>query len=261
MNSTGMLKDRYGFWFWLKWILCFAGSFIAAAFFWTFVLERLFGPIAGPELEITWSITVLGSWFLLVIPFVRKKEQIWKRLNEDQERSVDAWFQGMSFLIAAGVASTLFWSFRMREAVLLEGFDREWLKRVGGTWLVALIPVSIFMYRRTDFIFLRADLRQNYKPGYQRATVPLEKRELSVEISRQLKKIPETLPHGHVVNVILKDGHKIPNVFIKYRREIAGVYDRPELGFETTDVASVEQMKAGEWSVAEESKWLRVDED
>ncbi len=259
MSSPGVFKDRYGFWFWFRWIVWFAGSFVLSSVFWTALLSRLFGEIKGPELEITWSSAVFGSWFLLVIPFMRKKEQIWKRLNEDQERSVDAWFQGMCFLIAAEVASSLFWSLRMREAIVLDGFNREWLKRVGGTWLVALIPVFIFMYRKADLIFLRAGQRQNYDPGYQRAAVPLEKRELSSEVSRQLKKIPETLPHGHVVNMILKDGRKVPNVFIKYGREIAGIYDRQELGFESADIASVEPMNIREWPAAEESKWLRID--
>lgn len=261
MSSPGIFKDRYGFWFWLRWILWFAGSFVISAAFWTILLIRTFGEIKGPELEITWSSAVFGSWFLLVIPFMRKKEQIWKRLNDDQEKAVDAWFQGMSILIAALVADTLFWSLRMREAVTAPGLDRLWIKNAGGMWLVALVPLSILMYRRADVIFRRANQRQNYSPGYQRTTVPIERRTLTPEISDQLKKFPETLPHGYVVTVTLKDGRTIPHVFIKYRREIAGVYARNELGFEPLDIRSVEPTKVEDWPAIDESRWLRFDAD
>lgn len=261
MSAAGIFKDRYGFWFWLRWILWFAGSFVASAASWTLLMTRIFGKIQGPELEITWCAAVFGSWFLLVIPFMRKKEQIWKRLNDDQEKAVDASFGGMSLLIAALIAASLFWSFRMREAVLADGLNRVWMKNVGGTWLLALLPLLVLMYRRADVIFRLADERQNYKPGYQRAVVSIVERTLSPEISERLKKLPETLPHGHVVTVILKDGQKISNVFIKYRREIAGIYDRSELGFRSSDIGDVEPMKTEEWSVCEESKWFRFDVD
>ena len=85
------IKDRYGFLFWLRWIFLFAGSFVASALLWTQLFKSLFGAVAGPELTFTWVIAVFGSWFLLIIPFMRKKEQIWKRLNDDQEHAVDAW--------------------------------------------------------------------------------------------------------------------------------------------------------------------------
>ena len=261
MSSPGIFKDRYGFWFWLRWILWFAGSFVVSAVCWTLLVTRVFGKIQGPELEITWCAAVFGSWFLLVIPFMRKKEQIWKRLNDDQEKAVDAWFGGMGLLIAALIGASLFWSLRMPKAILTGGLDRVWMKNVGGTWLLALIPLLTLMYRKADFIFRRADERQNYKPGYQRAVVPITERALTPEISERLKKIPETLPHGHVVAVILKDGRTIPHVFIKYRREIAGVYDQAELGFRAGDIHAVEQIKTGEASLTEEAKWLRVDAD
>ena len=259
MSSPGIFKDRYGFWFWLRWILWFAGSFVASAVFWTFFLIKIFGKITGPELEITWSSAVFGSWFLLVIPFMRKKEQIWKRLNDDQEKAVDAWFQGMSILIAALVLDTLFWSLRMREAINAPGLDRAWIKNTGGTWLLALVPLAAFMYRRADVIFRRADQKQSYSPNYQRTVVPLEERTLSNEISQKLRSFPETLPHGHMVSVLLNDGRKISHVFIKYRREIAGVYDRSELGFRSSDIKDVDPTNAENWPVVEESKWLRID--
>ena len=88
------LKDRYGFLFWLRWIVSFAGSFVVSAAAWTFALQYAFGPIRGAELLITWTVAVFGSWFILVIPFMRKKERIWKRLNTDQESAVDAWLIG-----------------------------------------------------------------------------------------------------------------------------------------------------------------------
>ena len=88
-------KDQYGFKFWLGWIVQFAGSFIAAVLFWTFSLTALFGGIRGAEISITWAVAVFGSWFILMIPFMRKKERIWKRLNDDQEKATDAWLLGL----------------------------------------------------------------------------------------------------------------------------------------------------------------------
>src|SRR5437773_125999 len=108
------LQDRYGFLFWLKWILWFAGSFIISAIFWTLLIKGIFHEIKGPELTLTWAVSVFGSWFILVIPFMRKKEQIWKRLNSDQEKAVDAWLLGMGVLIGLLIASSFGWSFVFR---------------------------------------------------------------------------------------------------------------------------------------------------
>src|SRR3989338_3231027 len=157
--------DRFGFRFWLSWILWFAASFIGAAILWTFILTSVFGRIQGSELTLTWAVAVFGSWFILLIPFIRKKEQIWKRLNDDQERAVDAWLAAMGIFIGLLVANCLFWIWRLADKIQAgDGFDPTWSKAVFGTWLFLLIPFLIWMYRKADDIMKTALVRQGAVP-------------------------------------------------------------------------------------------------
>ena len=196
--ANGALKDRYGFFFWLKWILWFAGSFIIAVIFWTTVMQIAFGRIEGKELTITWSVAVFGSWFLLVIPFMRKKEQIWKRLNDDQEKAVDAWLLGMGLFIGLLIASAFFWSFWLR--------GNLWLKYVFATWLVILFPLLILMYRQADRIFKTAVVRQTYVPQFKSVTIEPSKRLLPQKMAEKIRTFAPTLSSGHVVTAVLKSG-------------------------------------------------------
>jgi hypothetical protein len=51
----------------------------------------------------------------------------------------------------------------------------------------------------------------------------------------------------------------VPDVFIKFRREIAGIYGREALGFEVTEITEIEGIDPKELPPYEESKWLRID--
>ncbi len=255
------LKDRYGFLFWLRWILWFAGSFIVAAVLWTALMRFLFGRIAGEELTITWTISVFGSWFLLVIPFMRKKEQIWKRLNDDQEKAVDAWFMGMGTFIGFLVLSAFIWSvvFKDRIGPDPKGFDPLWVKAVLGSWLIILVPFLILMYRKADKIFSTAVERQTYVPKFKTVAVDPVKRTLPEQWALELKGSPPTLPKGHLVRLALKDGREIPHVFVVNAREILGVYDREIFDFEAKDIVKIEVMARKELLPYDETKWLRLD--
>ncbi len=253
------LNDRYGFFFWLRWILWFSGSFVLSALAWTAAMKAAFGVIAGPELTMTWIVAVFGSWFLLVIPFMRKKEQIWKRLNDDQEKAVDIWFVGMGLFIAFLAASAFFWSYWLKDSILLEGMNPVWAKATFGTWLAGLVPFLIGMYRQADKLFAAAHARQTYTPGYRTAEVEGAARTLPNALRARLKNFPETLPNGHVVTAVLKSGERVPHVFILKRREILGVYDRPSLGFHASDLADLEPILSENLPVYDEAKWLRLD--
>ena len=261
MSPSNIFKDRYGFWFWLRWIVWFAGSFIAAAAAWTILFKFFFGKITGPELEITWSVTVFGSWFLLVVPFMRKKEQIWKRLNDDQEKAVDLWLRAMALFIGTLAATCFLWTLSSRSEIVEPGLQTRWAKKVFGTCLAVLVPFLIYFYRKADALFSRAHARQTYSPRYRSLRVPIEKRTLPGTLSEALKKIPETLPNSHVADARLKDGREILDIFIKFRREIAGVYARETFDFEASDIVELKAADPGRWPVSEESGWLRVDVD
>jgi hypothetical protein len=254
------LKDRYGFLFWLRWILWFAGSFVVSAAAWTAGMKWALGPVEGAELTMTWCVAVFGSWFLLVIPFMRKKEQIWKRLNDDQEKAVDAWLFGMGCFIGLLIMSALIWSVVLRGRLHTSaGFEPVWLKAVFATWLVILVPFLIFMYLKADRIFKTAVERQTYTPKFRSVTVDRAKRLLPGPISEKLKATPPTLRHGHVVTAILRDGRRIPDVFILNNQEILGVYGRLTLDFEGGDVSDIEVSSPENLPSYEESLWLRVD--
>ena len=254
------MSSDFGFRFWLLWICQFAGSFLAAAIFWTFLLVRLFGKIAEPEIVTAWSVAVFGSWFILLTPFMRKKEQIWKRLNVDQEKSVDAFLQGISLFIGLLVLSSLGWSFVYKSRIFSyhHGFDPAWSSAVIGTWLFSMLPFLVFLYKKADQIFKNAALRQtDPAPRFRSIFVERQKRFIPEEIAAGLAKIPPALENGHVVTLTLKDGRKIPNVVVVNSREILGVYDRSELGFEMQDVTNIEPLET--LPVYEEEKWLRLD--
>ena len=256
------MRERFGFTFWLGWIFWFAASFVLAALFWTSVLTRSFGKISGAEPALTWSVSVFGSWFILVVPFMRKKEQIWKRLNQDQEKAADAWLLGMGIFIGLLVASALFWSFLLRGRIHAPhtGFDPVWTKAVFGTWLFLLLPFLAVMVRTADRIFKTALARQTQTgPRFRSSFVEKEKRMLPSHLADQLHYVPETLENGHLVTLILKDGRRIPDVFVLNSNEILGIYDRVEIGFEAGDVAALEPLNLGSLPAYEESKWLRLD--
>ena len=273
-------RDAFGFRFWLGWILWFAGSLVAAALFWTALAAAAFGKIRGPERTVTWSLAVFGTWFLLVIPFMRKKERIWKRLNCDQEKAADAWLLGMGIFIGLLIASAFFWSLRYasRSAVKSGGLDPLWTKSVAGTWLFLALPFLVLMYRKADRIFKSAagrrtqagPLRDSSRisnaggaerigagPKFRTCFMEKEKRLLPGRLAQKLKNVPTPLPQGHVVTLRLKDGRLVPHVFVLNLSEILGVYGRTEPGFEAADIEDVEPVS--EFPAYEEEKWLRLD--
>lgn len=252
-------RDAFGFQFWLGWILWFAGSLLLAAIFWTVAMTFLFGRIQEPEVVCTWAIAVFGSWFILLTPFMRKKEQIWKRLNTDEEKAVDAWLSGLGLFIGLLLVTCVFWTWKLRALVTDNGrFDTVWLKRVIGTWLLLLLPFLVLLYRKADRIFKEAVIRQSeIKSRFRSIFIERAKRILPDTVSESLKKIPETLDKGHVVTLLLKDGRKIENAFVLNSKEILGLYDADEINFEAQEV--MEARAVEKIPVYEESKWLRLD--
>ena len=260
MTQGRALRDRYGFLFWLRWIVWFAGSFVLAALGWTKFLQYFFGAIKGSELTLTWVVAVFGSWFILVIPFMRKKEQIWKRLNTDQERAVDAWLLGVSVFIGSLVVSALAWAFMYRQRFgLSQGLDPLWARAVFGSWIVILIPFLILMYRKADAIFLSAQSRQTYEPSYRRQFMEESQRQLPAHFVTKLSSVKPILANGHLVDLKLKDGRQVRYVFVLNGREILGVYDRDKIDFTAGDVEAMELVSPENLPVFDPALWLRLD--
>ena len=256
MNST---KDPFGFRFWLLWILAFAGSFLLAAGFWTAIYYFIFRQISEPELLTGWATAVFGCWFLLLTPFMRKKERIWKRLNTDQEKAMSAAFKALGLFIFALIASCLFWSLYFRDRIFSSpGLDTLWAKAVFGTWLFLILPFLVLMYRKADKILKDAEARQmEMGPKFRTAFVEKSKRMLPETVSKKIKGCAPVLQNGHVVSLQLKDGRKISDVFVMNNSEVLGVYDRSEMDFSASDILEAEIISP--LPLYEESRWLRLD--
>lgn len=258
-----MSKEQFGFKFWLSWILWFAGSFVVSALAWTTLITQLFGTIRGVELTLTWSLAVFGTWFILITPFMRKKEQIWKRLNIDEEKAVDAWLQGLGTFVSLIVLSALAWAYYFKAeitAVNHSGLHSLWAQYVFGTWLIFLLPFLVFMYKKADKIFKAAEQRQGYTGTQFKAVfVDKEKRTLPTNLQNKIKNFPETLENGHVLNLIMNNGQQIPNVFVLNKSEILGIYDVDQFDMNITDIKDVELMGVQQLPVYDEKKWLRLD--
>ena len=252
-------QDRFGFQFWLFWILNFVGSFLLSAVFWTWCTRRIFGNLAQPEILMTWALSVFGSWFLILTPFMRKKEQIWKRLNHDQEKATTAWLKAMGAFIALLIAVCFFWSWRLHDRIeAAPGFDGIWARNVFASWLVLILPFLIFLYKKADEIYKAALKRQTqFGPQFQTAFMDKAKRLLPETMTSKIKSFPETMPDGHVVNVVLRDGRKVSDVFIFRGQEILGIYNVEKPSFEVGDIADLELVE--QLPAYEESKWLRLD--
>jgi len=260
---VGSRGDRYGFGFWLGWILCFAGSFLVAFVLWTVVVNLLFGRVVRPEITASWAVAVFGTWFILIIPFMRKKEEIWKRLNPDEERAADLWLRSMGLLVGLIIVSFVFWTWKFKDRILQGSpgdWDPLWAKAVFATVLILFLPFLIWMYRKADEIFKTAASRQRPGSGRHRSIL-VEKplRLLSPELTDKLRKTPYTLPGAHVVAVRLKDGRKISHVFVRDACEVLGVYDRVEPGFVAGEVVDIECMDPADLPAYQETRWLRLD--
>ncbi len=260
MSMPENKRDVFGFGFWLIWILAFGGSFIVSALFWTAVLMALFGPVREPELAVSWALAVFGCWFLLFSAFMRKKERIWKRLNRDEEKAVEAWLLGLGCFIGALILSCIGWAFYYKEAIYSDGgsMNYAWLKAAGATWLGLVLPFLAFLYKKADRIFKDAAIRQAQAgPRFRTLFLEKGKRMLTPELSEKIKSFPEIMEGGHIVNLTLKNSLTVPDVFILNGREILGIYDAEEMNFSAEDVASAEAPAA--LPEYQEDKWLRLD--
>lgn len=257
-----MSKDAFGFRFWLSWILLFVLSFLFSALFWTGLMTWAFKEIRASELVMTWALGVFGSWFVLLTPFMRKKERIWKRLNTDQERATDAWLGGLSIFLGSLMLSALFWCFWFKTEILLAaapaGLHGPWLKNVFVTWLLLACPFLVYLYKSADHIFREAVLRQGQdRVRFKSIFVEKNRRILPEKIVVKIQSLPETLHGGHVVDLTMRDGRRIPNAFIFQGREILGLYQRAAFDFESAEIVDAEAVSA--LPAYEESGWVRLD--
>jgi uncharacterized membrane protein len=263
-------RKQGGFFWWLLWIAVAVGSFILSAIFWTWFLGTLFGPLQGAFLTILWAGTVFGSWLLTMIPVIRAKERYWNRLSREDETNVTWWIGWIALTIAAFFASAGFWTWffakdggSIREA----GVAHRWVFAVFGTWMIALLPLIVVMYRKVDQAYERArqkrEANEGLRPRARTVYVDPAKRVLGTDLAARLGQLPITLKKGglagQVVTAVLKDGRKFENVFVMNAREILGIYGRDHFPFEAGEIVDFEAAEVEKIPSFCEENWLRLD--
>ena len=259
-----------GIWFWLKWILVAIGGFTVSLFFWNWLLlDRLGADFKNPQVAIGWMAAVFGTWFVMLIPLMKKKETVMGHMDKQDESTVTWWLIWISLTIGSFFLAVWFWTPFIASrfgSVKNPTTSLLWVIAVFGTWLVALIPLMIFMYRKVDKAYedarIRRELRaQKFKDPVKIKAVFVEesKRRLPKAIAEKLKNVPQTIKGGHLITATLKDGRKMEHVFIARRKELLGIYDQEELTFHAEDIANFELTDLTNPPDFTQKIWLRLD--
>ncbi len=259
-----------GIWFWLKWILLAIGGFTASLLFWNWLFfNRLKADFKNPQIAIGWMVAVFGTWFVTLIPLMKKKETVMGHMDKQDESTVTWWLIWISLTIGSFFLAVWFWtpfiaarfgSIKNPTTSLL------WIIAVFGSWLVALTPLMILMYHKVDKAYEDARIRretraEKFKDPVKIKAVYIEesKRQLQKTLSDKLKKAPQTIKGGHLITAILRDGRKVENVFIARGKEVLGVYDQQELTFQPEDITDFELTDLAHPPDFTQKIWLRLD--
>ena len=135
-----------------------------------------------------------------------------------------------------------------------------WVAAVFGTWMIILVPLIIVMYQKVDKVYEDAQIQREKKANrFRSAFIEKSKREILPDVVKKLEGLPETIAGGHLVTATLKDGRRIPHVFISDKSEILGIYNASEMDFEGKDVTAVEMTEMIPPPVLLTPQWLRLD--
>ncbi|MBI4387870.1 MAG: hypothetical protein HY582_02360, partial [Candidatus Omnitrophica bacterium] len=254
------------------WILIAVGGFVASVLFWNWLLiERMGADFKAPHVAISWIAAVFGTWFIILILLMQKKEKVMGHMDQDDEATVSWWLIWIGLTIGSFFLSVWFWTPFIAErlgSVKESANSLIWIVAVFGTWLIALTPLMIFMYKKVDQAYEKARIAREKRGETDRRTdsvkikavlIDPEKRKLPKHLSEELKKIPSTVKEGHLVTVTLKDGRKVENVFVAKRSELLGIYDQTELTFAANDIVAIEPTDLSHPPDFTQKSWLRFD--
>ncbi len=184
--------------------------------------------------------------------------------------TVGWWLGWITLTIISFFISCYFWTGFIAKHV--GGMDKPgvpilWVSAVFGSWMVLLVPLIILMYTKVDKAYEDARIaRENTqleksKGEFKVRGVFIEEshRMLKKELAGKLKKYPETIKRGHLVTAILHDGQKIPNVFIRDKKDVLGVYGAKTLSFNIQDIMDIEPVALEQIPNFKAEEWLRLD--
>lgn len=173
------------------------------------------------------------------------------------------WVGWITLTIVSFFAAAAFWTPVIAKYL---GSVREsrnaiiWVIAVFGTWMIFLVPLIIVMYQKVDKVYEDARLRREDNANrFRSILVSEEKRRIPAHLSQKLTGLAPTVNGGHLVNVTLQNGSRVPNVFISECREVLGVYNVRELTFEPKDIRDLELVDMNAPPAFLTTSWLRLD--
>ncbi|HXV18981.1 MAG TPA: hypothetical protein VD883_02765 [Candidatus Omnitrophota bacterium] len=191
-------------------------------------------------------------------------------MSADGKSTIAWWIGWMTVTILSFFAAAWFWTVilaRTYGPMSKPGGPLVWVICVFGTWMVLLVPLIVIMYQKVDKAYEDARISRETRE-YEKAKsnfrvrsvdVPESARLLPKELSVRLKTIPQAVKNGHLVTVLLKDGRRFENVFIKDRREVLGIYGAEAMPFEVSQISAFEPADLDRLPKFTTEGWLRLD--
>jgi hypothetical protein len=132
--------------------------------------------------------------------------------------------------------------------------------------MVFLVPLIVVMYAKVDKAYEDARMRREEaargalaRRRFRSARLEPERRRLSAELERKLRRFPDVLKGDQLVSAVLRDGRRIGHVFIRGRKYLLGVYGDEAPSFSAADIVDLAPVDLGRLPAWEPEKWLRLD--
>ena len=192
-------------------------------------------------------------------------------MKKSSDNTVFWWIGWITLTILTFFASSYLWTGFIASHVGSmdqKGVPLLWVAAVFGTWMILLVPLIILMYDKVDRAYEdKRILREKVTEGVQRTAsgikfdpMPESERQLTEALTQKIKKMPWTVQkRGNLVTAILKNGKRIPHVFVVDRQEVVGVYGYEKAPFRTADIVDVESADENALPDFKTEGWLRFD--
>ena len=192
-------------------------------------------------------------------------------MKKKSDNTVLWWIGWITLTILTFFAASWFWTgFIARYVGSMDqrGVQVLWVASVFGTWMILLVPLIVIMYNKVDRAYedkrilqeKTAEGARRLASGIQFDPIPEDERLLGRDLAQKIKKMPWKInKRGNLVTVTLKNGKRIPNVFVVDRQVVVGVYGYDKAPFRAADIADVNAADENALPDFETDRWLRFD--
>ncbi len=193
-----------------------------------------------------------------------------KKKSSGGAQAILWWVAWIVLTIASFFVASAFWTpliARKFGSVRDGGAAVWWVVAVFGSWMLLLLPLIIVMYSKVDKAYEDARFRRETaraassqpKTRFRSVRIDPGARLLPPGLHSAMKKVPGAIANGQLVTATLRDGRKIPYVFVAGKKEVLGVYGKTALDFRVGDIVGVESSDLDSLPVFREEEWLRLD--